>query len=149
MIYFQNQQISVDKDIVILQKTCSDYKEHLEETKEQDRTLLTNQKIDIMDQLLKSLELGSIEDKKANFYKIFSNPYSPSKDALKFKGSKQLTCRDILKESRDSRARFVLKVIATIFSLFIALAFGIWNVKGEEVGDELAKKEPISPKQKK
>jgi hypothetical protein len=136
-----------NNDIRSLRTVCSDYKKHLEEKKEQDRTPLAKQKLDIMEQLLKSLASGSITDKKANFYKIFSNTYKPSADSINIKESKPLTCRALLAESQDSHAIIVLKVIATIFSLGIAGAFGIWNVQGKQIGDEIAEKDLPSSKQ--
>jgi hypothetical protein len=145
-----------DNNIADLHKVCSDYKEHLEETKEQDRTLLTKQKIDIMGQLLKSLESGSNVEKIDKFKAIFINNYNPTIDQPTTKKPKPLTCRDILAKRRDSGIIIVFKVIATFFSLGIAYALGMWDIKGKNVRNELAdktdkldKKTTVSPKQKK
>lgn len=66
-----------------------------------------------------------------------NTPVKSAPEQLKDFKQKFLAKRSILEKNRDNLSILFLKGVATVFSLGLAYAFGIWNVKGKQTAANL------------
>jgi hypothetical protein len=53
--------------------------------------------------------------------------------------------KDILNTRRDSKGITFLKVVATIFTFALSIAFGLWTPKGRQLGKQIERLTPLPP----
>jgi hypothetical protein len=120
-----------NENIVELRKSLEKYQEHLKKS-QQFNTPLAQLKLHLTRTLISDIDNGSTNQQiKKNLHDTYTSQHDVN--------GQLLTCSEIFQKSRDSTTDKILKCILTAVTFGIAVIFGLWNVKGEAVSNEIKK----------